>query len=424
MDKDKAIEQINLTKQRVNEGSKTFRDQIDYNVLPLVKESPVVTSLVKEARTTWTAADRAAKDLLEEAKMRILVPTVKHKLDPKKVYQIDVNKPEVKALSPCLIPSLGFQQKLTDENTEKFADRWAQEGWGSIMRLFAAGNFEPGLKLSQPYLKEVGRFNLMHKNLLHFDSLWRRAGYFVERDIYPMFTLLDGCSLHEGRPGFWNTHWMNGKNNVNGTHTSWHSQTHWMDDKHQGEAGFVETKKYLLELYEYVFLEAKKHFGKFFLIEIGNEIDARTDYHSFMRLFCNQTLNQGNLDRRVFTSMLNENRFFYSRPDSNVQNYCIRVLHNVRDYTDYLNRKYIFGSGTHMVSQDGQMPIVTAATTKSNVKAILQSESKGYEGNLRPLLELKNGMWVNVGYDADWSLESLEYQLFRAYGDAFSEVVG
>jgi len=348
-------------------------------------------------------------------------PPMKHKLDRKKVYQIDIHKPGIKALSPCLMPSFGFHQELTDEDAEKFADRFAEEGWGNFMRLFVAGNWEPKLKVSKPYLKDSGKFNLEKKNQTHFDSLWRRAEYFAERDIYPMFTLLDGASLHWDRPGFWRTHWMNGNNNVNGTHTSWHSQTHWMDEKHQGNHEFMQTKKYLLELYEYVLLEAKRHFGKFFLIEIGNEIDARINYHKFMRLFCNQTLGQGALDRRIFTSMLRENEKFYN---SAVKHSCIRILHNIKDYKSYLDRKHIFGSGTHMVSQDGQMPVATIAETKDNVCKILESDSKGYEGNLRPLLELKNGNWVNVGYEADWSLRSLEYQLFRAYGDAFSEYLG
>ena len=75
MNKEKAIEQINLTKQRVNEGSRAFREQIDNNVLPVVKDDAVVTSLVKQARETWTAADRVTKNYLEQANERVLRPT-------------------------------------------------------------------------------------------------------------------------------------------------------------------------------------------------------------------------------------------------------------------------------------------------------------------------------------------------------------
>jgi hypothetical protein len=83
-------------------------------------------------------------------------------------------------------------------------------------------------------------------------------------------------------------------------------------------------------------------------------------------------------------------------------------------------------SGTHMVSQDGKFPLTTttAKETKENVLAILQSKSKGYEENIRTLLELRDGKWVNVGYDADWTLKSLPYNLIRAYGDAFKEYLG
>jgi len=342
---------------------------------------------------------------------------IKHKLHPSKVYEIDVTKPEKKLLSPCLIPSFGFQKKLSDENAEWFANKWAKQGWGNFMRLFAAGNWEPKLKLTKPYKKNlVRKYNLDKKNPKHFNKLWRRAGYFAERDIIPMFTLLDNCSLYEWHgPGFWNSHWMNGKKNKNGTHDRWFSQTHC--EEHLDDPAHKATYDYLNDLYEYVLTEAKRHFGKFFLIEIGNEIDARINYHRRLRKMCDTTLKQGNLDRRVFTSMLRENANFY---DSGVKDSCIRVLHNVKDYQTYLDRKHIFGTGTHMVSQDGQMPFKSRHVTKTEVWKLLRSESKGYEGNLRPLLELQDDTWVNVGYDADWTMRTLPFKLFRGYSRAFT----
>ena len=36
---------------------------------------------------------------------------------------------------------------------------------------------------------------------------------------------------------------------------------------------------------------------------------------------------------------------------------------------------------------------------RKEILKILRSDSIGYEGNLRPILELHDGEWVNVGYD-------------------------
>ena len=344
-----------------------------------------------------------------------------HKLDPAKIYNTEIDEPETKALSPCLIPSLGFQKPVEDEDVEWFANRWAKHGYGNFIRLFISGNWEPKLKLYKPYKRHNRKYHLTEKNPKHFDTLWRRMGYFVERYIKPMITLLDQQLQNYWRPGFWKSHWMNGLKNVNGTHISCHSLTHWEDAHNRGKPGFAETEERLLDLYDYVLREAKRHFGRDFLIEIGNEIDARTNYHRLLRKMCNKTLKHGNLDRRVFTSMLRENEFFYARPNSNVQQYCIRVLHNVRDYNSYTLRKHIFGDppGVHMVSQDGQLPFKTKGETKREVLKILKSDSVGYEGNLRPILELQDGEWVNVGYDADWTLRSLPYNLFKGYALAF-----
>lgn len=346
---------------------------------------------------------------------------MKHKLEQCKRYEIRNNKPEVKLFTPCLIPSIGFQKSATNKDVEWFANKMAQHGYGNHMRFFVAGNWEPKLRLSKPYERRFKKYRLTKINQRHFDRLWKRIGYFVERGIYPMITLTDGCSLHEGRPGFWNTHWMNGKRNVNNTHDRWfsitHCEEHLEDPRHRASYDIQN------EMHEYVLSEAKRHFGTHFLIEIGNELDARTNYHRRLRILCEDILGHG-LKRRIFTSMLRENTFFYARPNSNVQEYCIRILHNVRDYQDYLERKYIFGgSGTHMVSQDGQMPMTTKQQTKNNVLQILRSESKGYEGNLRPLLELKEGYWENVGYNADWTFRSMEFELMKAYGKAFESYV-
>jgi len=350
-------------------------------------------------------------------------PPVKHKLDPKKVYQVDVDKKFVKGSCPCLIPTIGFNKIITEKDAEGFADRFAEEGWGNHIRFFVDGSWEPLWqdedKIWLPYIKKGGKFHVTKRNPKHYDCLWRRANYFAERDVRPTFSLLDNCSIHVHRPGYWNTHWMNGNNNINGTSDEAYSQTHWYEYNHPPDErpGMKETGEILMEKYGYILDEAKKHFGRFFLIEIGNEIDARSTYHSMLRKFINERLGQGDLDRRVFTSM--RHAHFYESRIVNAN--CIPVIHGCGNYEEYDEGKKVMLGMRHGASQDGKFPLTTTLNTRINVLKILRSDAVLYEGNLRPIFEWKDGKWVNVGGNEDWTLKSMRYELFKAYGDAFSE---
>lgn len=434
MNKAKAIKQIDLAKQRVDEGIKSLRQHINRNVLPEVEESVVVTGLIKRAKRLLVLANREVNAKLEEAKARVINPIVKHKLDPKKVY-----KPGKKLLSPCLIPTFGFNKRITEENAEAFADRFAEEGWGNHMRIFVAGSWEPFWqgddRIYLPYMKSSGKFNLKAINGKHIDCLFRRVDYFAERDIKPMFSLLDNCSTHTGRPGFWSTYWMNGDNNINGTCDEKYSITHWYEynglppysDPSKERPGMRETGKYLMDWYEFILRKAKERYGKDFLIEIGNEIDARNYYHLMLRKFIDTTLNQGNLNGRVFTSMYHD-RFYQMSEGSSVWKSCIPILHGIGSYDgaglSYQTKKHLIEGYRHGLSQDGCHPMKTVAETRSNVLQILKTDSVLYEGNLRPIFEWKDNDWKNVCGHEDWTLKSLRYELFKAYGDAFSEYLG
>lgn len=373
-------------------------------------------------------------------------PPNKYKLIKEKQY-----KNAGKLVCPVLMPEYGITLTTTDKEAEDFADRFAREGWGNFMRLFVAGNWEPFYQkenvISMPYSKyapwmsDAGKFDLEKRMLSHFDQLFRRAGYLADRYIMPMFTLLDNCSLHIGagkRNGFWDTHWMNGDNNVNDTSNEAYSQTHWYeyngeDDKEE-RPGMYNTGMYLMELYGYVLEEAKKRFGDFFLIEIGNEIDARNNYHRMLRSLINGELGQRKTAGRVFTSMKHDH-FYKSRQ---VYQHCIPVLHGVQHYEEYQERvKLVPGNNKHGASQDGREPLLTVAETKENVGIMLHSDSVMYEGNLRPLF-VKEGdpdkgfpysTWVNLiragrYREIDWTLKSLPWDLLRAYGTAFSLYLG
>ena len=343
-----------------------------------------------------------------------------------------------KLVCPVLIPSYGFNLKTTDKDAEDFADRIAREGWGNFMRLFVAGNWEAFYQkeavINFPYNHawSMGKkvFDLDITNPVHFDSLFRRAGYLAERGIMPMFTLLDNCSIHIGagkRNGFWDTHWMNGDNNVNGTSNEAYSQTHWYEyNKPPSEReGMFETGKHLLDLYYYVLRKATEHFGDFFLVEIGNEIDARNKYHQMIREVVDESLLYPTAGR-VFTSMKHDH-FYESRQ---VYQHCIPVLHNCADFMNYLvMREHVPSGKQHGASQDGTPPMVTVKETKEEVLKILREGSIMYEGNLRPLFVKEGGSWKNLIREGryreiDHSLRTLPFDHMRAYGQAMEDYLG
>lgn len=367
-------------------------------------------------------------------------PPKKHKLIKEKRYEPGKGK----LVCPVLIPEYGFNLKTTDKDAEDFADRFAAEGWGNFMRLFVAGNWEPFYQqeviISMPYDYRMSGSNpekifyLQYRKQPHFDSLWRRAGYLAERYIMPMFTLLDNCSIHFGpgkKSGWWDTHWMNGDNNVNGTCNESYSQTHWYEynglpphsNPKKEREGMRETGEYLMDLYAFVLDEAKKRFGKFFLIEIGNEIDAANIYHMRLRQFINERLVQGNMDGRVFTSLRGAH---YAK--KGVYRHCIPVLHGIQTYKNYLEQKSK-AKGKHGASQDGCPHLTTPKEVKANVLDILRTESVMYEGNIRPLFVIEGGKVVNLiragrHKEIDHSLRTLPFNLMRAFGAAFSEYLG
>jgi len=129
-------------KARVNDVEKHIKEQIIPNMY-----SSFLIDLAGMTLKEYHPAGMKVKENADYA-IRILSGSgTVHKLDPAKKYQVDLGKPLVKLLSPCLMPSVGFREDLTDQDFDQFADRWAVEGWGNFMRLFVAGSWEPKLKL-------------------------------------------------------------------------------------------------------------------------------------------------------------------------------------------------------------------------------------------------------------------------------------
>ena len=131
---------------------------------------------------------------------------------------------------------------------------------------------------------------------------------------------------------------MNGDNNWNGTSDEAYSQTHWYeyDSPPDKREGMLETGQFLMELYDRVLDLAKAHLGDTFLVEIGNEIDARNIYHKMLYKFIREKLQQGQLHGRVYTSMKHDH--FY---EASVQDSCVPILHGIKDYNGYEARKHL-----------------------------------------------------------------------------------
>jgi len=348
-------------------------------------------------------------------------------LDEKKRW-----KPGRKLLSPILIPTLGINKKISDGDYKIFLDRFAENGWGNYIRYFVAGVWEPftvGM-VTYPYNKSGGKFKLDSINTQHFARLFKRGVEALERGIKPMIPLLDNCSLHFGKGfngGWWSRHWMNGDNNINGTSNEAYSQTHWYeyDSPPDEREGMKETGKYLMELYDYVLEACETFFGNDFIIEIGNEIDARNIYHSMLSSFVRERLDgQPWLTQRIYTSMKHEH--FYK---ASVQDSCIPILHGIQDMSGYEEKKHLVQGRHFGLSQDGQPPLTQYRATKENVLGLLKTPTKSYEGNHRPLFKLEGGKFVNLIRknrinEINWRLTTLPFELFDAYGKAFEEYLG
>ena len=310
MNNEEAIKQINLTKQRVNEGSKAFRDQIDNNVLPLVKEDEVVTGLIKGARHIWTFADRGAKAKLEEAKARISKPTVKPRLDP----DMDYRKTEI-------IYSLWFFMggftlrtdypnhpilgNYLDEYFEPVIDYIAEHDISNVVRVEGVASFGSPPQHPDPLryhlvphpMKASGLFDLHTINKEWKDQQIRRLEYIAERGIMTRYIFNCQSSIRG-----WFIHYLNHDLNDgwNGRKTyedyygwchCWHyagkdpmaireyregtmTEERAWELIHQYEA----TRDYLIWFREYVVKEILEPFKPFVMWD-NNEIEARSEWH-------------------------------------------------------------------------------------------------------------------------------------------------
>jgi len=316
-----------------------------------------------------------------------------------------------KIIAPFLIPTLCINKRIKDEDYKRFLDRVVHNEWGNSLRVFSAGMWEPFWKgrLYFPYKKTlIGRFNLAELNYKWRDTLLRRLGMMVERGIFPIVALLDNCSLKDRRRGgFWNDHWMNGDNNLNGTSTWMPSVYHYYEDEHKDKPGMRETKYFIEDYYRYLVHLLEKEFGPSIGYEAANEAMAGNGWHEIMRNILSRA---GVPKARRFASISPDPRFdhFYNKPV--IRKSFISSVHSIGNVIDYMNRRQVVRDERPFIaSADGCVPPKTPGVWKDLVYRVLRDGNTGFESNLRPIFELQGKKWVNVCGKEDWTLTSMKW---------------
>jgi len=132
-------------------------------------------------------------------------------------------------LCPTLIPSLFIDKEIPYEDYKTLIDRIVSDDAGNTLRGFAFGVWERStMKLVRFPWKRMksGKFNLNKIDPAWLSETVQRIEYFAERGGTVIYTLIDGCSLHNRPNSHWALHPWNGRNNINGTNhdprTLWH----------------------------------------------------------------------------------------------------------------------------------------------------------------------------------------------------------
>lgn len=349
--------------------------------------------------------------------------------------------------TPFLIPTLGINNIISNQDYIRFLNRIVNNGWGNGLRIFSKGMWERHWlnKLNFPFVRNVNdRFLLNKTNLGWLNSLLFRLDAVIIRGVFPIVTIEDNCSLHERRSGFWSEHWMNGFNNANGT-SPWmpsiyhYYEEEWHDADYVREfnskrrlAGLPEnptnqdinrwiamldtTGRLVEEFNDYLVSVLDATFGNNVGIEVVNEGMAGDKWHKIQL----DLLENHNIPKvRRFTSISPDQRFddFYGK--NTIKTSFIPSVHSIGNITDYLNRRQIC-SVPFIASADGTKPPENKDDWRVLASRVKQDGLPGFEGNLRPIFELQGGRWENVCGDEDWTLTSMKWGWANAVRDGIN----
>lgn len=324
-------------------------------------------------------------------------PPIK-KLDPKlsvPALQKKYGRPIF--INPFFIPS-GLIEKNKylpqDIVLEELLDVIAENAWGNADRMFAFGGWElETLKMIiYPWKRNANsKFMLAAKNPDYLEQAKRRIGDRADRNFFSTITLTDNCSTHENRPGFWNAHPWNGKNNVNGTSEWKGSIYHFYEDDKQELPGIPESAQWIEEFIRWIARELDKEFRPLIGWEICNEAHAGNGYHDLIRGWLKE---EGvKEDWRVMASIDGPYKSFYKKQMGLYLKYSI---HGIQTYTEYVEATKLVNHGIPFVaSEDGLKPI-DPGQYKDFVFRMLKDGSLGFESNSRPYFSGRDiRKWLN-----------------------------
>jgi len=304
-------------------------------------------------------------------------------------------------IMPVFLPALGISKKMLDYKVEKLAERMSKRKFGNAIRFFSAGVWEPHTipNLQFPFLKNWdGEFDLEQPNPAHMETLKRRVQYFTDRQITVILTLIDNCSTHVSRPGFWNAHWWNGKNNCNDTRAEKQSLYHWYEHLDRPEA--VSTGKYLEQYIRRIVGELDYN-SPYIHYEICNEGQAGFKWH---RIYGKLLKELGVSKKRRLTSL--DMYMFYKKL---INIYFSYSKHSIADIDDFWeSHGNFFRPFTKWLPSGDGEKLPSPAVVFALVKEILYKKHKGYELNTHGrfndmpwdhMRAMRRAWFQHIGYD-------------------------
>lgn len=292
------IKQINLTIQRVNEGSKVFRDQIDNNTLPAIKDNAQATQRIIEARECWTSADRETKWLLELAKKEINKSSTIHQVKDKYRYATpDWFPPYGNVFAKCALIN---KAEYSEEDFIKFIDWLAENNACNCLKVFLEGQWGYDtydlIHLPHPYNSRTREFNIMKFNMEWWETILKRLHEIEKRKIRPI-VITDWLvnNMH--------SHWLAQDRN-----TGWYGQkTYWdkdyglwqweeyadadpeaLKEYREGKINrataeewirqYAACRGYQLWRYNWIYSKLEQEFGKWIMYH-HNEVPAGGNWH-------------------------------------------------------------------------------------------------------------------------------------------------
>ncbi len=355
----------------------------------LYGRAPVLISVCLESNLLPTpyCTDTINKRFRED-----LIPTDKCNIHFKKLfYSVKRLKEELGRtvyLSPFLIPSLFIDSQYPWDDYREFIDIIVENDYGNSIRAFSAGVWELYTveRMTYPFVKVNGKFDLEQMNEVWLNKTLRRIRYFVERGGVVIYTLIDGCSIYGDRPGWWNRHWWNGKNNINGTdeyHRSIHHMFHWSN------ITGLATRYYVLKFMDEMVGLLEEEFPGSIVYDF-NELSCDTEWYM-------------EVDRRIFQfHNIPKERKMFSFPASDnesaiyLSDYYLYQVHGVDNLDSFNAEKIIFNNNV-MYSADGMHP-TNEEDTRALVYEILKGGDIGFENN-RYWWKGIETLWERVNWD-------------------------